>query len=139
MEQDSKQPAEPELRKHPDVSLVWLIPLITLAIGGWLIFKTISEQGPLISITFDTAAGIEAGTTRIRYKDVEIGVVEKLQFTEGHQQIVVSAKMNRNAENLTAKMMEINHEKRLVRRPPSVKVVSGWITQAKNLAPKVEY
>jgi len=98
--QDNKQPPQPRFQQSPGLSLVWLVPLITFAIGAWLVFKTLSEQGPQITITFDTAAGIEAGTTRIRYKEVEIGVVEKLQFTEGHRKVLVSAQMTSAAEEL---------------------------------------
>lgn len=46
---------------------------------------------------------------------------------------------HRNAENLTAKMAEVNEEKKLVRRPPSVAVVSNWVSQAKQLPVKVLY
>lgn len=46
---------------------------------------------------------------------------------------------HRNAENLAAKMAEVNEEKNLVRRPPSVTVVSGWVSQAKELPAKVTY
>lgn len=42
----------------------------------------------------------------------------------------------RNAENLTAKMEEVNAQKKLVRQVPSIKMVTGWIAQAKGL-PKV--
>ncbi len=40
---------------------------------------------------------------------------------------------NRNAENLAAKMAEVNDEKNLVRRTPSVKIVQDWIYQAQKL------
>jgi len=46
---------------------------------------------------------------------------------------------NRNAENLAARMAEINKEKNLVRRPPSSMIVSDWIAQAKKLPGKVSY
>ncbi len=45
----------------------------------------------------------------------------------------------RNPENLHAKMLEINEEKRLVRRPPALSQVTGWIEQAKNLSRAVFY
>ncbi len=41
--------------------LVWLIPIVAAVIGGWLAFTTIMEQGPEITITFETAEGLEAG------------------------------------------------------------------------------
>ncbi len=46
---------------------------------------------------------------------------------------------HRNAENLAAKMAEVNGEKRLVRRPPSATVVNDWISQAQKLPAKVSH
>ncbi|MCH6583519.1 MAG: DUF4332 domain-containing protein [Proteobacteria bacterium] len=46
---------------------------------------------------------------------------------------------NRNAENLTTKMAEVNEQKKLTRRTPSQKGVENWVAQAKTLPPKVEY
>lgn len=46
---------------------------------------------------------------------------------------------HRNAENLAAKMAEVNVEKRLVRRPPSATVVNDWISQAQKLPAKVSH
>ena len=46
---------------------------------------------------------------------------------------------NRNPENLTDAMARVNAQKNVVRRTPSVTVVNSWITQAKDLAPKVSY
>lgn len=39
----------------------------------------------------------------------------------------------RNADNLAAKMAEVNEEKSLVRAVPSASTVSGWVDQAKEL------
>lgn len=45
----------------------------------------------------------------------------------------------RNAENLTKKMAEVNKEKNLCRRTPSLKSVTKWIEQAKVLPRVLEY
>ncbi len=45
----------------------------------------------------------------------------------------------RNAENLYAKMEEVNAEKKLCRKCPSQSAVTDWIEQAKSLPPKVEH
>jgi len=45
----------------------------------------------------------------------------------------------RNAENLTAKMTEVNEEKNLVRSLPSQKQVEGWVAQAKDLPRVITY
>lgn len=45
----------------------------------------------------------------------------------------------RNAENLAAKMSEVNESKSLVRSLPSAETVAGWIAQAKELPRVVTY
>ncbi len=61
------------------------------------------------------------------------------ELLEGAGVDTVKELKHRNPENLAQKMAEINAEKNLVRRPPSVKVVSGWIVQAQHLPAKVTY
>jgi predicted flap endonuclease-1-like 5' DNA nuclease len=45
----------------------------------------------------------------------------------------------RNSDNLYQKLIEVNAEKRLVRRPPSRSMVDQWVQQAKALPRKVSY
>ena len=46
---------------------------------------------------------------------------------------------NRRADNLTAKMVEVNAKKKLTRATPSEKQVSEWIGQAKSLPPVITH
>lgn len=46
---------------------------------------------------------------------------------------------NRVPEHIHQKMAEVNEEKRLVRRVPSLSEVESWVEQAKKLPPKVTY
>jgi paraquat-inducible protein B len=79
-------------------SLVWIVPIVALVIGGWLAFKAINEKGPIIAITFTTADGLEAGKTKIKFKDVEIGQVEQIALNEDASKVVVTAKMIKGSE-----------------------------------------
>jgi len=45
----------------------------------------------------------------------------------------------RNPENLYQKLLEVNAEKKLVRRPPSLKQVANWVEQAKELPRVLSY
>ena len=45
----------------------------------------------------------------------------------------------RNAENLQAKMAEVNEQKNLVRKTPSVSQVQDWVAQAKELLRIINY
>lgn len=78
-------------------SIIWIVPIVALLIGGWLAYKTISEQGPTITITFANAEGIEAGKTKIRYKDVVIGQVEEIRISDDLKRVVVTAELNKGA------------------------------------------
>jgi len=89
----------PMIKKKSGFSLVWLIPIITALIGGWLIFKTLSEKGPDITITFKTVEGIEAGKTNIKYKEIEIGVVDSVHFNKDFSNIIVKAGMEKGSQS----------------------------------------
>ena len=46
---------------------------------------------------------------------------------------------NRRADNLAAKMAEVNAAKKLVRQVPSQKSVEKWVEQAKGLDPMITH
>ncbi|TNF91733.1 MAG: MCE family protein [Gammaproteobacteria bacterium] len=89
----------PDIRTRSGPSLVWLIPVITLLIGGWLIVKTLSEKGPEVTISFKTAEGIEAGKTKIKYKNVDIGVVDTINFSEDFSSVLLTASFEQGTES----------------------------------------
>ncbi|MEW6667976.1 MAG: MlaD family protein [Thermodesulfobacteriota bacterium] len=98
--EETTNPPAPRVKSRSGPSLVWLVPLITALVGGWLIIKTLSEKGPEITVTFRTAEGIEAGKTKIKYKDIEIGVVQSVQFGKDFSHVIVKARMEKGAEPL---------------------------------------
>lgn len=75
------------------VSLVWLIPLVTLLAAIWLGYHTYQQRGPLVTITFQTAEGLQAGRTPVRFKDVEIGVVETITLSSDLTRVQVQARL----------------------------------------------
>ena len=95
---------EPEFRKKKRrISIVWLVPLLALAVGGWLVYKAISEKGPTITITFKAATGLEAGKTKIKYKDVELGLVDSIELDDKLSQVILKAELVKKAENFSRK------------------------------------
>jgi len=49
-------------------SLIWIIPLVALLVGGWLMYKVYTEKGDVITITFQNAEGIEIKKVRFVIK-----------------------------------------------------------------------
>jgi paraquat-inducible protein B len=84
-------------------SLVWIVPLVAVLIGGWLAWKTISEKGPEFVIHFKTAEGLEAGKTKIKYKAVDVGTVESIALTPDRGTVLVRARLEKYAENYLVK------------------------------------
>ena len=82
------------------VPLIWAIPFVTVIIGAWLAWSTISQRGPLITITFETAEGLQAKQSHVKHKDVDMGVVQKIDLTPDRKRVRVTVRMNREAEPL---------------------------------------
>ena len=89
--------------RQRSIQLVWIIPLVAAILGIWLAVRTIMQTGPTVSITFLTAEGLEAGKTKIRYKDVDIGEVKTIAISPEHSKIVLTAQFTKDAEDFLAK------------------------------------
>ena len=95
---------EPELptpiiirNRRTRLSLVWLVPLLALALGASLVVRNLLQAGPSIAIEFRTAEGLEAGKTEVRYKEVVIGRVHSVLLTDNRQRVVAVVKLDRAA------------------------------------------
>ncbi len=88
----------PIIEKKRGISPVWILPLLALLIGGWLAYKAFTEKGPVITITFETAEGIEPFKTKIKYKDVEVGQITHVAFGEDLSHVVLTAELDKDSE-----------------------------------------
>jgi paraquat-inducible protein B len=101
-------PAEPPSHHpvatvHPRgrrLSWVWAIPVVTLLIGGWLAWNTLSQRGALITISFENAEGLQAGQSHVRHKDVDMGLVQKVALSKDLQRVIVTVRMDSAADPL---------------------------------------
>ncbi|MDQ6780514.1 MAG: MlaD family protein [Candidatus Eremiobacteraeota bacterium] len=79
---------------------MWIIPLVAVLVGLYLVVHALRTQGPTIEIQFKTAEGLEAGKTKIKYKNVDIGTVQTITLGPEKKGVVVSAQMTRSATDL---------------------------------------
>ncbi len=82
------------------LSVIWIIPLVALAIGAWLLWDTLSKEGPTITVTFDSGEGLQAGQSQLKYKDIVFGTVKSLELAPDHSHVIVTIATTARAEPL---------------------------------------
>ena len=95
MAEESK-PARAEVRQgglRSRVSAVWLFPLVALLIGIGLLVRTLERLGPQVAIYVDTASDLAIDKSTVRYRDMEMGVVEDIDLTEDLSQVKVLVRL----------------------------------------------
>ena len=65
--------------------------MVAAAVGLYLAYWAWSEQGPTITIVFESAEGLEAGKTKLKYKEVDVGLVDSVKLTEDLSRVEVTA------------------------------------------------
>src|SRR5439155_25639201 len=78
---------------------VWLVPAVALVIGGWLAISHWLERGTQIVISFRTAEGLQAGKTKIKYKDIDIGLVTEISLAPDLSGVIATAELIKGAES----------------------------------------
>jgi paraquat-inducible protein B len=90
----------PRRRRWSAAQAVWLIPLVAVLVVGWLAVSDWMRAGPTITIRFRSAEGLEAGKTRVKYRNVDIGVVKRVRLAPDRKGVVVIAEMSADARPL---------------------------------------
>lgn len=64
------------------VSMVWLIPLFAIVVALFVAWQSYRDRGPIVTVEFESGAGIVAGETELRFRSVSVGKVETVSFSE---------------------------------------------------------
>jgi paraquat-inducible protein B len=88
------------IRHSRRIPVIWVIPIIAIAIGVWLAWDTLSKEGPTITITFETAEGLQAGQSQLKFRDITLGTVKRLDLSKDHAHVAVTVATTRQAEPL---------------------------------------
>lgn len=79
-------------------SAIWIVPALAALFGLSLVLHALNQRGPTITIRFATAQGIEAGKTKVKFKDVEIGDVTEVHLTEDRTRVQVTVELKKEAQ-----------------------------------------
>ncbi len=77
---------------------IWIVPFIALIIGGWLVYEHFSKLGPEIEIEFKNSGGLSAGQSVVKFRDVPVGKITKIEINNKKDGVIVYARMNKDAE-----------------------------------------
>jgi paraquat-inducible protein B len=88
---------EGEVKKPSRFSIIWIIPVVALIVAAGLAYRTLSERGPLITITFKTGDGLEEGKTTLQYRSIPFGTIETIDLTKDVGGVIVRARIKPSA------------------------------------------
>ena len=92
-------PTEARIKTKRRISPFWLLPVIALMIAGWLIWTSYEDRGSTITIDFQSADGIVAGRTPVRFQGVEVGTVQDISLGKGLNKIQVRASIKSDMQD----------------------------------------
>ena len=87
-------------RRSRRISIIWIIPLVAVAIGAWLAWDTLSKEGPTIKISFEGGEGLQAGQSQLKYKDIVFGTVKSLTLSPDQTHVIITVATTHQAERL---------------------------------------
>ncbi len=92
--------AEAVVSSRRRLPVIWLVPVLAVGLGIYMVIYTFMTEGPEITITFSTAQVIEAGRTKLSSLSVEVGLVETVVLNEDLDSVTVVARLDRENTKL---------------------------------------
>lgn len=75
------------------LSIVWVIPVIALVVSLFVAWQSYASRGPIITLEFEDGAGIAPRETELRFRDVKVGMVEDVYFSEGLRSVIARVRV----------------------------------------------
>jgi paraquat-inducible protein B len=96
----AENPPQAITHRSRRISIIWIVPIVAVAIGAWLAWDTLSKEGPTITVTFESAEGLQAGQSQLKYKDIVFGTVKSVTLSKDLNHVVTTIATTREAEHL---------------------------------------
>ena len=90
--------SRPVVEKKSNLSPIWILPLVAVCVGGWLLIKSYQDAGIDITIRLGTASGITAGKTLVIFRGTQVGVVRDVDVTDDLQGVDLTVEMIKKTE-----------------------------------------
>lgn len=87
----------PKLSRFPRLQLIWIVPVVAVAVASWMLYREWRNHGPEITIEFADGDGVEPKQTKLEYKGVPVGEVKAIHLSHDLHRVIVRVQLNRNA------------------------------------------
>ncbi len=89
-----------KIKSAPNISAIWIIPLIALLIGAWMLYQYQANKGTTIFIKMPHAEGIVAGKTEIKVRSVKIGQINHVRLSDQQNSVIARAQIDKHYDDL---------------------------------------
>ncbi len=79
---------------------IWLVPLVALIVAGWMLYQNWASQGPVITLMASNAEGLEAGQTKLKARNVDVGKVIDIRLSSDYDKAIISVRMNQDTQEM---------------------------------------
>lgn len=93
----------PVIKTKKGISPIWILPIVALLIGAWLLYKDYQEAGISITIQINDASGLTPGKTKVMYKGLPVGSLRKFTVNSDLSSILAEVEMVKQAEGKLTK------------------------------------
>lgn len=76
------------------VNVIWIVPIVALIVTLGIAWNSFRDRGSLIEIEFADATGITPGDTTLRFREIIVGQVESVAFSEDLAKVIVSVRVD---------------------------------------------
>ena len=83
--------------KSSNTYWIWSLPVVALALVGWLGYQSLIDKGPVIEIAFEDGRGIVRGQTLLHYRGLPVGKVVDARLTEDLSKVVAIVQLDKEA------------------------------------------
>jgi paraquat-inducible protein B len=87
------QAVEARMTRGSWLSLAFVVPIVAVAIAGWLLYRSLPEEELYIELRTADAEGIEPVRTPLRYRGVEIGRVDNVALSGEFADVVIGVRL----------------------------------------------
>jgi len=72
---------------------IWLVPLVAIMVAGWMLYQNWASQGPVITLIAPNAEGLEAGQTKLKARNVDVGKVIGIRLSNDYDNAIITVRM----------------------------------------------